>query len=203
MNKEIIKKYKKEFDWWLEGGTVLLKTTEGVWQKKVNDHWQYEGPYVINDKYVDFRKALAESKTIQVKSYSVYNSFDYTDLTITDATPLESFCVEDLRIKPDEPKFKVGDWARHPISKIIICITELNLMYSTKHLIPWQPKLGDWCWFWCSEYDKPIKQLAKFIRRDYSEPQWTLEVMLQDGDYAKFSYCEPFIGTLPTNIKNI
>jgi len=203
MNKEVIKKYKKEFDWWLNGGTVLLKTTEGAWQEKINDHWQYKGPYVINDEYTKFRKALAEGKTIQIKSCGIGDDSDYVNLIFTDNKPIEAFCVEDLRIKPDEPKFKVGDWAIHSLSMTIICITELNLLHGTEHLIPWQPQPGDWCWFWCSEYDKPIKQLAKFIRKDYSESQWTLEVMLQDGDYAKFSYCEPFIGELPTNIKDI
>ena len=158
MNKEVIKKYKKEFDHWLEGGEVLLLTLEHEWVLKVNTHWDYPGPYIINDKYSEFRKALAEDKTIQ------YNPFHALHNRWDDATEPD-FCypVQKYRIKPDEPQFKIGDWVRLTVfDKTIHRIERLTYdqrlkcyhpklsnfrgnISSTEDIELWEPQPSEWC----------------------------------------------------------
>ena len=80
MNRELIKKYKKEFDYWLDNPNDLLFKSnidkESKWRKLYadGDDWTWTDhnkiQIVINDNYVEFRKALAEGKTIQTKLLS-------------------------------------------------------------------------------------------------------------------------------------
>lgn len=71
MNKELIKKYKKEFDHWLNGGSLLTKSFSNcdiTLYEEVTDSNSWSNPhrvYIINDEYVEFRKALCEGKTVQ------------------------------------------------------------------------------------------------------------------------------------------
>ena len=63
MNKELINKYKLEFDYWLNGGKILYKhTNSNAWWNE--EPWSYSISYVtaiiIKDEYVELRKALAE-----------------------------------------------------------------------------------------------------------------------------------------------
>ena len=56
----------------------------------------------------------------------------------------------------------------------------------------WQPKVGEWCWFWDENYTTAI--LAKFEN-------------ISNGLFVEhhgniFEYCEPFIGQLPTHLKD-
>ena len=56
----------------------------------------------------------------------------------------------------------------------------------------WQPKVGEWCWFWDENYTTSI--LAKFEN-------------ISNGLFVEnhgniFEYCEPFIGQLPTHLKD-
>lgn len=68
MNKELILKYKTEFDHWLDGGKLRHKAY-GKWEQ-TNNIWSCRtadiAAVVIDDEYVEFRKALAEGKTIQI-----------------------------------------------------------------------------------------------------------------------------------------
>lgn len=68
MNKELILKYKTEFDHWLNGGKLRHKAY-GKWEQ-TNNIWSCRtadiAAVVIDDQYVEFRKALAEGKTIQI-----------------------------------------------------------------------------------------------------------------------------------------
>lgn len=129
MNKELIKKYKKEFDHWLNGGKLLYADS-------ISSQWNdidsidaeifpihKRNPFaineshtiVINDEYVEFRTALAEGKTIQYRTeYS--NWVDYTDekgniCNLFSSSNTVKNCYQ-YRIKPEEPQFKVGDWVR-------------------------------------------------------------------------------------------
>ena len=56
-------------------------------------------------------------------------------------------CPENYRIKPKEPKFKVGDWIRDLRDNSIFQINSenFNLKLSTTNgvYIHWQPKLGE------------------------------------------------------------
>lgn len=219
MRKEIIAKYIKEFTAWINGESVLVGAPSSMqdassgkltWRnvESFKDWKSLDAKYIIDDEYSIFRKSLAEEKTIQC--LNIKNN--WIDLK----NPLFNADVKDYRIKPEEPKFKVGDWVRlihentvHQIkyigsgsSSASVVLTNRNesSVYS-KDLIEYKPQPDEWCWFWCSEYNKPIKQLAKFVRMDYSEPEWPFGVTLQNGDSAKFSYCEPFIGDLPQGAK--
>lgn len=69
MNRELITQYKLEFDHWLNGESVLCTNWEEdnkLWRDTCpsGDDFTYTGnkppKFVINDKYVEYRKALAE-----------------------------------------------------------------------------------------------------------------------------------------------
>lgn len=121
MNKELIKIYKAEFDHWLNGGRLL--------SKHINDKDWYEATdpsfsninvsYVIYDEYVELRKAIIKGKTIQVWDV-IYkhltdpklDAYDWRDFkSFTQSSPF-TYSPERYRVKPEEPKFKVGDFVR-------------------------------------------------------------------------------------------
>ena len=65
--------------------------------------------YVINDEFYEFRKALAEGKSIQMLCR--YDSMEPIWDDMTEVIKSIGFVdvKENYRIKPEEPKFKVGD----------------------------------------------------------------------------------------------
>ena len=92
MNKELIKKYKKEFDHWLNEGSLLARVITSdeddflytIWYEVDNKalalgEWTsdylfnltdiqtnyYKPQFIINDEYSIYRKALIEGKIIQ------------------------------------------------------------------------------------------------------------------------------------------
>ena len=69
MNKELIKKYKMAFEHWLNGGKILYKDEFNNWENS-EDIWDLRTEKVkdviINDKYVEFRKAVAKGKKIEI-----------------------------------------------------------------------------------------------------------------------------------------
>jgi hypothetical protein len=106
-------------------------------------------------------------------------------------------------------KFKVGDWVMviqnsapilyqgyyeipHRITEISNCIIvdeDTPLGFSECNLKLWQPKVGEYCWSQVGEYRIPtvIKVTQQHI----------------DEDWLNSSNCEPFIGTLPSFIKEL
>lgn len=115
MNKELIKKYKTEFDYWLNDGDIIVIFTNGSWIKGSLFDWVKKDLdcdikyIVINDEYVEFRKVIAEGKTVQCnRSYGEFfmNPPIWEDISIQ---ILNNFSPKFLRIKPEE-QFKVGDW---------------------------------------------------------------------------------------------
>jgi len=219
MNKELIKKYKAEFDHWLNGGNVLrhelvtgslILAHDTTWKTVPQSMFGWGCNYntfIINDKYAEFRKALADGKTVEFRQTE-------EDLWTT-ANGLFHLPVQCYRIKPDEPKFKVGDWVRVINSSIIFPILEENVSrykninsnwdfndgydtYPKQKLEPWQPKLGEWCWFYAHIEGEHLS-LGKFLRRN-GESYVYYDIAL-DEEVITF-YCEPFIGTLPSIIKN-
>ena len=209
MNKELINKYKPEFDHWLNGGSVLIRSMDYEDHKYTQfteidrdhkwDNFQYEQQYIINDEYSKFRKALAEGRTIQIN-----NSKPETWIDI-DADRLANYNPSFLRIKPDEPKFKVGDFVRyvHSTTPRALEINNINgnryyftnsEMSCLKHeLEPWTPVKGEWCWF----YDRASAKSAaltqfKEINNDYF-------MSITD---ASWNFCEPFLNSLPSYLKD-
>ena len=103
--------------------------------------------------------------------------------------------------------FKPGDWVRHIAFKSKHkCISINNGEFDNKVSVTnspsfdnefmidyelWQPKVGEWCWFW-------------------NQSDINLSISPHIGQYGNLSYslefydnCEPFIGKLPTNLKDL
>ena len=177
MNKEVIKKYRDAFDYWLDGGEVYIKHVDGgKWYNSANPDWSPNEVYVQNDQYTELRKAQADGKVIQTNLRCPQDSECWDNVIGV----LTSISVGNYRIKPDEPKFKVGDWVEVTYSagqRTIACVeskssilekglsTETNLESSWEL---WKPTEGEWCVF---SNDK--------------ETDW-----YQIGQYGKVRYCE-------------
>jgi hypothetical protein len=196
MNRELIKKYKAEFEHWLNGGSLLLG------QEKPDNTFEWVLPtvitwnnisctYIIDDEYVEFRKALAEGKTIQICA----GGNNYTDVTIEEYVTQYELKGYPLRIKPDEPTFKVGDWVNIEgaggtfVGKITfidsngdLTLDANSVAYASQAEL-WQPEPDEWC---------VMKEGAK--TNSFSVQKWH-----EDAKWTP----EPFIGTLPTFIEEV
>lgn len=114
MNKELIKKYKTEFNHWIDGGKVIfaasteMMTNSTRWEYLLSDtEWNIDTVFIQDDEYVEFRKALAEGKTIQywecVEQKPCISDDKYDWVDWKSATPSSSFTKSlDYRIKPDD-----------------------------------------------------------------------------------------------------
>lgn len=238
MNKELILKYKVEFDHWLNGGKILYASYDldeknySAWYELHHDcKWDYNNAYrfkfIINDAYVELRKALAEGKTIQLNEAEKFSDQNrgWVDLSCTSlGSSTNLFPVEYYRIKPEEPKFKVGDWVRVKtgtfeydgtarISKGVKRLSKSDMwLFNENHykcnpdnyIEHWQPKEGEWCWV-----GYKLMKFSKLIKEDYST---TFEFISpnRDADGYKIKehilerhlqIVEPFIGQLPTTIE--
>ena len=115
MNKELIKKYKVEFNYWLNGGELLYSYIDDklLWKSMdeidkntypvyIRNPFQLSEHHIIiiNDEYVEFRKALAEGKTVEFKHPQV----GYKDWEIVTQEHLFQSVVpgREYRIKPEE-----------------------------------------------------------------------------------------------------
>lgn len=198
MNKELIKKYKIEFDHWLNGGEILVSDNGNLWEIPDYNVWTdtivLHYKIIINDEYVEFRKALAEGKTIEVLHYTGYKEFDQNPWKLF-AIGVSTFDkpVENYRIKPEELQFKVGDWVRNSISrgdigKIVeftnegysktVCLTHNNHCFLQWEL--WRPQPGEW------------------VIPDSGINKDTFVVIKYNGVSLIPERCQPFIGELPT-----
>jgi hypothetical protein len=57
----------------------------------------------------------------------------------------------------------------------------------------WQPKPGEWCWFWDENFDGGF--LSKFEKMDKNN--------YVDNDYSRWDFCAPFNGELPGHLKEV
>ena len=228
MNKELIKTYKAEFDHWLNGGEVLFFYW-GDWfsstdnPKTVFNHINPDDVkcYVINDKFIEIRKALAEGRTIQYNfgNYGI-NRKDFPD-SWKDLDPsigilADRTCPENYRVKPEEPKFKVGDWVVYTgggyCDGEILQITKIdekgfctfgsyNKLYHFNKLRRWKPKPDEWCWV-CDDKTQ-IPYLRKFVCINIATntPAAYSYKVEYESDIVSYNYIEPFIGILPSTIE--
>lgn len=200
MNKELTKKYKAEFDAWVEGKSLLYKTTTSdVWVQANNrdisglfsNPSHYIKAIIIDDSYVIYRKALAEGKTVQFHYINPTIGLDEWQ-TINDVNPLTfSHSIDLYRIKPEEPQFKVGDWVKHKDNGRCVQVSE-NSKITLTHFEPWKPKPKDWCW---STVFGLVKVLGETI--EAGKPCYLCWNPWQRVE-QKLNNLEPFIGTLPT-----
>lgn len=205
MNKELIKKYKAEFDHWINGGNIQVyyKTDDEPkwWEDEENiescnnDNFSHMIKYsldtndvlvVIDDEYVEFRKALAEGKIVQEQDYYTKEWIDMKNDNFHGASDTQYEGV--YRIKPEELKFQVGDWVRDLRDNRIFQINSenfnLNLSITNGVYVHWQPKPGEWC-----------------IMYDTDENPNASSVTLQKWDGKNKWKPIPFIGQLPPYIK--
>ena len=109
-------------------------------------------------------------------------------------------------------KFKVGDWVTcetggtNPYKIINENILKYCTNGSRKNVKLWQPEEGEWCWFYFSESvsDHNCLTLGKFIGfRNKESNALFLEYYDTDNNIFASDMCEPFIGNLPSFIKEI
>ena len=201
MNKELIKKYKDEFDHWLNGGNILVKMSTG-WSPVIADYnWHLnDRPYIINDDYVEFRKAGAEEKQLQVSYNGGKTWFDKSYRKISWSKS------QLVRIKPERHKFKKGDWVIHNgvakrVTKAVdgyidSLDNEVAVIMKEESLELQEPEDGKYFWY--------KNDLVRF-----HETQANLGLLLESARGCSYyqaeknfeDYCEPFIGKLPTTIE--
>ena len=220
MNKELIKTYFEEFKHWLNGGKV-----QAFYKKDDVPKWwtdeeciEYGGDdnfsnilqipldandvlIVIDDYYQEFRIALAEGKIVEYLGYKN----EWKNLT-ENCRKLEGIRLEELRIKPDRHKFKKGDWVIHngkykQVTKAVdgyidSLDNEVAVIMKEESLELWEPEDGKYFWY--------KNDLVRF-----HETQANLGLLLESARGCSYypaeknfeDYCEPFIGKLPSNLK--
>lgn len=232
MNKALIKKYKEEFNYWLNGGVLLFKWSHeepSCWLREddviSNNLWCHKESnikyIIIKDEYVEFRIALAEGKTVEVLHYTGYKEFDQNPWKLF-AIGVSTFDkpVENYRIKPEKPKFKVGDWVKvthyfetnsnkYDVGSIIRYHQRVQknygLSFNEDCIELWKPQPGEWCWFWDETLNTPqLEQFKKMIEAFECGTTYFLYTTkcgrFINGQIGT-KFCEPFIGELPTNLK--
>ena len=206
MNKELIKTYFKEFEHWINGGKVLSKytllpewsdnQTEDIWRIPSKDISKVL--IVINDEYVEFRKAMAEGKTVQ---YQDYFSKEWLDMK-TDHFhgSSDKFYEGVYRIKLDEPKFQIGDWITDGIE--VWQHKENCKVKDQSSWSLWKPKTGEWCWVYDDITKVPV--LRKFVcfDNDFNAPLKHIVENHDGSNTLPYKHIEPFIGVLPLKIEN-
>ena len=213
MNKEIINKFKEEFDAWLAGKSVLIYDN-GRWVSigQDSDIWSKvhnKAKFILNDEHVALRQAEAEGKVIQ---YRLHMNESWRNCT-TNSQVFRQQSAKEYRVRPPEPKFKVGDWVRlkifdktvHQILALSYCEREKcthprlsnfkGNIDCVEALEPWIPTKGEWCIFSNGKKDQ-IAIISKFDKLDkHVRPYITKKV-------GRFEHCEPFIGQLPQTLKD-
>lgn len=212
MNKQLINKYKPEFDHWLNEGSVLINSdlgwcpiaTEFTWSCNIS----VDALLIINDEYSELRKALAEGKTIQLNEAEKFadSNRGWVDLSCKSfGKSTHLFPVNYYRIKPDESKFKAGDFVRyiHSTTAKVLEINNINgnryyftnsEMSCLEHeLEPWSPIKNEWCWFYDNKSSKStvVGQFKETCNDEFISTTGT-----------HWNLCEPFLNSLPSYLKD-
>lgn len=214
MRKETILNYEKEFLAWCKGESILLGAPASMHEKPLvwrevrdfNDWKPLDTVYVLNDSYSTYRKALAEGKSIQMLCR--YDKMEPIWDDMTEVIKSIGFVdvKENYRVKPEEPKFKVGDWVIHNgvpkrVTKAVdgyidSLDNEVAVIMKEESLELWEPEDEKYFWY--------KNDLVKF-----HETQINLGLLLESARGCSYypaeknfeDYCEPFIGRLPSNLK--
>ena len=205
MNLELIKKYEKEFLHMLHGGKLKYFTGKEWLSYSSAEIWtgNKDLKIVIDDVYYTYRIALAEGKTVEV--YVLHG------VKALDEQPWRRFAIgcstfdlpmECYRIKPEEPKLKIGDYVTvtGPAGTFIECISGIN--YDTYVLsgtnvcyksqaTKWEPTEGEICIFWDSVDTGAV--ISKFSHMEQEK---------YGTDLYTWNNCMPFTGTLPPHMKD-
>ena len=220
MNKELIKTYFEEFKHWINGGNVQVYYKKDDEPKWLTDEEciEYEGHdnfshimqnslepedalIAIDNYYKEFHIALAEGKTVEYLGYKN----EWKNLT-ENCRKLEGIPLEELRVKPERHKFKKGDWVIHNgvakrVTKAVdgyidSLDNEVAVIMKEESLELWEPEDEKYFWY--------KNDLVRF-----HETQTNLGLLLESARGCSYypaeknfeDYCEPFIGKLPSNLK--
>jgi hypothetical protein len=106
-------------------------------------------------------------------------------------------------------EFRVGDWVRHGdnIYQFKEPSSEWSYQHSLKECTIWKPKVGEYCWFgftnqWHPNNDYILGKLINIID-DNGCITYNCEPIHSEIDGNDFDYCEPFVGELPSFIKEL
>ena len=109
--------------------------------------------------------------------------------------------------------FKVGDFVKYIHSNASKPLKINNINYSRYYfegtsmscldyeLIPWTPEPGEWCWFFNKDRIPTISQFVEF-HKDINK-YFATYPNKQKSFGAYYTHCEPFIGELPSNLKDL
>ena len=103
--------------------------------------------------------------------------------------------------------FKPGDWVHIPSLNTKPVQYRSDLCHLG--LERWQPEVGEWCWFWNKCMDiAQSPRLAQFhlIVEELQKPMdfpafYQIKYKATKLGYL-YDFCEPFIGQLPTHLKD-
>ena len=107
-------------------------------------------------------------------------------------------------------KFKVGEWVRSKENKFDFSLVSIDTEKFYKALGSnfedewelWQPKEGEWCWFWYLNCSPVLAQCSGYDGEDYEAIEYSNSINGKRIERVSiYSYCEPFIGNLPSFIK--
>ena len=102
-------------------------------------------------------------------------------------------------------KFKVGDWVR-AIDGTDISIIGIDTIRWYEEIEDkdianewelWQPKVGEWCW-----YKHLLVKVISIDKRDDGIIRYVVSAPMYAEQYSGAISLEPFIGTLPSFIKD-
>ena len=101
-------------------------------------------------------------------------------------------------------QFKVWDWARDESDKyppFQVDEDDLSQLpaednYLLNNFKSWQPKVGEWCWFW--NVDEAFPVLRQFTQMT-EEGFYCANIIVCEWAYK---HCAPFIGQLPKILKD-
>ena len=108
--------------------------------------------------------------------------------------------------RPEEPKFKVGDWVIHNgkckrVTKVVDGLidsldNQVAVIMKEESLELWKPKEEEYFWYKNDlvKFDEIKPNCGTLLESVRGCSYYTAEANYKE-------YCEPFIGQLPTNIK--
>ena len=119
MTREGYRKHKLVIDWFYnqpKSATVLYKTkSDNYWAETDNPKFFYENEYLINDEYVEFRKAICEGRIVECVALNTgkwipINSGN-SDIVFNDPNMKFTRSIAAYRVKPEikYPVFKRDD----------------------------------------------------------------------------------------------
>lgn len=191
MNKKLIGKFKREFDCFLVGKSLKIRTSRDAdWKELEEHHWNFgttEGiDIVLDDEYVDLRIARIDGKTLEC-----WNKFRDEWAYLCPALPIDSFKASECRVKPPSLFRNDDTWLRHNESREIVLSGDIDdEVESEEDYSLWEPVYYRYCVF----YSKGESYLVEPFG-EKNESQGTYRSALDQTDWENVAPLE-FISRL-------